>query len=95
MTEASAARFLISGHVQGVFFRASTQAQAERLGLRGYARNLADGRVEVLAVGPSDAISTLARWLAHGPPGASVTQVRREERVPDEVSVPPDFEVHR
>ena len=47
----AAARFCITGKVQGVFFRASTRKQALRLGLRGYAKNLADGSVEVLAVG--------------------------------------------
>ncbi|MEO7259097.1 MAG: acylphosphatase [Luteimonas sp.] len=72
-----AARFVVSGHVQGVFFRASTQAQAQRLQLRGHARNLADGRVEVLAVGADDAIETLAQWLRHGPPWARVDALER------------------
>ena len=52
-TNTIAMRFLISGKVQGVFFRASTRAEAERLGVQGYAINLPDGRVEVLAVGPA------------------------------------------
>jgi acylphosphatase len=73
----SAARFLIRGKVQGVWFRASTREQAQRLGLRGHARNLDDGRVEVLAVGDSDAIDTLAHWLAQGPPNARVDDVER------------------
>jgi acylphosphatase len=75
----TAARFHVSGHVQGVFFRASTRDQALRLGLRGYARNLPDGRVEVLAVGEADAIDALARWLHEGPPMARVDAVEREE----------------
>ena len=72
------ARFLVSGRVQGVFFRASTREQALRLGLAGHARNLADGRVEVIAVGAADAIETLAAWLAEGPPAAQVDTVVRD-----------------
>ena len=73
------ARFLVSGVVQGVCFRASTQAQARQLGLRGHARNLPDGRVEVLAVGAASAVEQLARWLQHGPPHARVDRVQRED----------------
>lgn len=65
-------RFLVEGKVQGVFFRASTKAEAERLGLRGYARNLADGRVEVVATGKPKALLALTRWLYRGPPQARV-----------------------
>ena len=75
----AAARFLVRGKVQGVWFRASTREQAERLGLRGHARNLADGGVEVLAVGEAGAIAELARWLQAGPPLARVDGVEREE----------------
>lgn len=74
----AAARFLVSGRVQGVFYRASTRDEARRLGLSGYARNLADGRVEVLAQGEAGAIEALAQWLQHGPPLASVAEVVRE-----------------
>lgn len=74
----SAARFLGSGRVQGVSFRAATREQAERLGLRGHARNLADGRVEVLAIGSDEALERLAQWLRHGPPLARVERVERE-----------------
>jgi acylphosphatase len=73
-----AARFWVSGKVQGVWFRASTREQAERFGLSGYARNLADGRVEVLAVGGEGAIAALERWLWQGPPRARVEDVQRE-----------------
>ncbi len=72
-----AARFLITGKVQGVWFRASTREQALLLGLRGHARNLVDGRVEVLVVGTGDAIQQLANWLQHGPPLARVKAVER------------------
>lgn len=71
------ARFLICGQVQGVGFRAHTRVEAQRLGLTGYAKNLPDGRVEVLAVGASPALDALERWLAHGPPVARVTELRR------------------
>jgi acylphosphatase len=74
----TAARFFVSGRVQGVAFRAHTRAQALALGLRGHARNLADGRVEVLAVGDADAIERLAEWLRHGPPLARVDDLVRE-----------------
>ncbi|MDN5780938.1 MAG: acylphosphatase [Luteimonas sp.] len=73
------ARFLVSGKVQGVFFRASTREQARRLGLSGHARNLADGRVEVVASGADDAVEALAQWLQHGPPAARVDAVQRED----------------
>ena len=74
----SATRFMVTGKVQGVFFRASTREQAERFGLSGYARNLSDGRVEVLAVGEEGAISALERWLWQGPPQSRVEDVVRE-----------------
>ena len=74
----AAARFFVSGRVQGVAFRAHTRVQALALGLRGHARNLADGRVEVLAVGDADAIERLAQWLRQGPPLAQVDDVLRE-----------------
>ena len=68
-------RWLVSGHVQGVFFRASTRRQAEALGLAGTARNLADGRVEVIACGSGPTLDALAAWLHDGPPAAEVTSV--------------------
>lgn len=73
----SAARFVVSGQVQGVFFRASTREQAMKLGLRGYAKNLADGRVEVLAAGDAAALDALAAWLREGPPMAHVEDLER------------------
>jgi acylphosphatase len=73
----SCARFLIVGKVQGVFFRASTRDEAQRLGLHGHARNLADGRVEVIAHGGEEALQQLERWLWQGPPAARVQEVIR------------------
>lgn len=72
------ARFLVSGRVQGVFYRASTRNEAARLGLAGSARNLDDGRVEVIASGADEALSALERWLWQGPPSARVEDVQRE-----------------
>ncbi len=68
-------RCLVSGRVQGVWYRASTQQQASLLGLTGYARNLADGRVEVLACGEKEALSALEAWLWQGPRAARVAEV--------------------
>jgi acylphosphatase len=68
----------VSGRVQGVWFRASTQEQAERLGISGYAHNLADGRVEVLACGEREALLRLRDWLQLGPRGAQVTALECE-----------------
>ena len=73
------ARFIVSGRVQGVFFRASTRDEALRLGITGHARNLDDGCVEVLACGSDDALAALERWLQRGPPLARVSAVARED----------------
>ncbi len=73
----AACRFIVTGKVQGVFFRASTREQALQLGLRGLARNLADGRVEVVAAGEPDAIERLEAWLQRGPRLARVEHVER------------------
>ena len=75
----STVRFLVEGRVQGVFFRASTREQALALGIAGHARNLPDGRVEVLASGSNEALDALAQWLRQGPPAARVTAVTRED----------------
>lgn len=68
-------RYLVSGRVQGVWFRASTRQQAIRLGLTGRADNLADGRVLVVACGDRDALAALEQWLWEGPELARVTAV--------------------
>jgi acylphosphatase len=66
---------VVSGRVQGVWFRGATREQAVRLGVTGYARNLADGRVEVLACGTADAVAQLREWLRTGPSMAQVSEV--------------------
>lgn len=68
-------QFLVSGKVQGVWFRDSTRRQAVALGLVGQALNLPDGRVKVIACGSSQALEQLASWLWQGPPLARVTAV--------------------
>ena len=83
-------RCLVCGHVQGVFFRASTRERALTLGVTGYARNLRDGRVEVLACGPADAVAALCGWLSEGPPGARVTDVHCETYA---AAAPPTFQI--
>lgn len=70
---------LVSGRVQGVWFRASTQDEARRLGLTGWARNLPDGRVEVMAFGEKEKIRQLHEWLKKGPKLAEVKEVTFEE----------------
>ena len=72
-----AARFFVSGRVQGVGFRASTRYRALELGLAGYARNLADGRVEVFVQGAAKDIEVFAKWLEVGPPHTRVDDVQR------------------
>jgi acylphosphatase len=73
------ARFIVSGRVQGVFYRASARTQALALGVSGHAKNLPDGGVEVLASGSADALDALQRWLRQGPPAARVESVSRED----------------
>lgn len=81
-------RCFVSGRVQGVFFRASAREQARSLGVSGYARNLPDGRVEVLACGPDMAVQQLCDWLAVGPPAAQVVEVHCH---PDDATPPDTF----
>jgi len=83
-------RYVVSGRVQGVFFRASTRDEAQRLGLTGHARNLADGTVEVVACGDDAALAQFERWLALGPP---LAQVSRVERSPTDLAVPARFRI--
>lgn len=71
--------FLISGRVQGVGFRYFVQDHAERLGLKGYAKNLPDGRVEVLVIGTAKEIDTLRGYLHQGPIGSMVRGVEETE----------------
>jgi acylphosphatase len=73
-----AVRYVVRGRVQGVGYRYFVLRHAEELGLAGYARNQADGSVEVLAEGHETALATLAGLLAEGPAFAHVADVERE-----------------
>jgi acylphosphatase len=72
-------RFIVTGRVQGVFYRVSAREQALGLALAGHAKNRSDGSVEVVACGPADALDALERWLRQGPPAARVETVSRED----------------
>ena len=72
-------RFSVTGRVQGVFFRDSTRREALRLGLTGYAINLDDGSVDVVASGDRLAVHALESWLHEGPRMASVSAVIEQE----------------
>lgn len=65
----------VSGRVQGVYYRGTAAARARELGIEGYARNLADGRVEVLACGEAAAVQTFLEWLWVGSSASKVTAV--------------------
>ena len=75
-------RCFVSGRVQGVFYRATCVRKAESLGLKGFARNLSDGRVEVLACGEEAAIAEFVAWLWEGSPASKVTDVATEHADP-------------
>lgn len=86
----AAMRCRVSGRVQGVSFRAATREVASALGLRGHARNLADGRVEVVCAGDAASLEAMAQWLRQGPPAARVEQLVREDY---DQPVPPGFSI--
>jgi acylphosphatase len=72
---AKRARLRIQGGVQGVYYRASARAEAERLGLTGWVRNTDDGGVMLEAQGPADRLDALVAWCWQGPPAARVDDV--------------------
>ncbi len=76
-------RAFISGRVQGVCYRAWTQAEAEALGLEGWVRNRTNGDVEALIAGPAAAVETLCSRLWRGPPAAIVVRVELEAAGPE------------
>jgi acylphosphatase len=79
MTNKICKHYYVTGKVQGVWFRASTQKEAKRLGVTGWVRNLPDGRVEVMAAGSDDLVLQLEVWLRRGPERAVVTDLAVEE----------------
>ena len=81
---------VVSGRVQGVFYRQSTLRQAKQLGINGWVRNLANGDVEVLACGDAEVVEEFEAWLWRGPVNAKVTEV---ETVEVNQTPPKDFSV--
>jgi acylphosphatase len=71
--------YLISGRVQGVGYRFFAEKEGNRLGVRGYVRNLMTGTVEVYAIGKPDVLEQFKRRLAQGPPGARVDRIEETE----------------
>lgn len=84
MKDASEARVVVSGRVQGVWFRASTRDVAQRLGVRGFVRNLPDRRVEAVLQGDRAAVEKTIAFMRDGPPGAHVAEVSVDWREPTE-----------
>ncbi len=78
---------LISGRVQGVFYRYTAQKVASRLDLKGWVKNLPSGQVEAVAVGTPSAVEAFITWCRQGPPGAHVADVTVTEN-----PLPPDYE---
>ena len=72
-------RLIVRGRVQGVGFRWATVEQGRRLGLAGWARNLPDGAVEVVAAGDAAAVERMVAWCRQGPPSARVSSVDRSD----------------
>jgi acylphosphatase len=78
-------RCVVSGRVQGVFYRATAARRARELGVTGHARNLPDGRVEVLVCGAAEAVQQLIEWLWIGSSAAHVTALDVEDvELPDD-----------
>ncbi|SFH38935.1 acylphosphatase [Desulfotomaculum arcticum] len=69
----------ISGRVQGVYYREYTRRQAERLGIKGWVKNLSDGRVEAIFAGDAAAVDKMLEWCNHGSPNANVTGIEVAE----------------
>ena len=74
---------IVSGRVQGVFFRANVKNKAIELGLKGYAKNLADGNVEVVAQGDEEKISELIGFIKKGPGIANVENIKIKHKEPE------------
>lgn len=83
---------LITGKVQGVYYRASAREEAERLGLSGWVRNTREGHVEAVVSGPSARLEEFIAWCRQGPPGARVSGVMVSEREEEQFS---GFEIRR
>ncbi len=78
MTQPVCKRFVVTGRVQGVFYRGAAQDTARRLGLNGWVRNCSDGSVELVACGEARSLAELETWLWNGPSQARVESVVQE-----------------
>jgi acylphosphatase len=82
MEEQTRARVIISGRVQGVFFRVETQRAAERIGVKGWVRNQADGTVAAVFEGPKQSVDQAIQWCWQGSPMSEVTDVAVQWETP-------------
>lgn len=90
MKEQAGKQWVVTGRVQGVWFRASTKEAAEKIGVTGWVRNLPDGQVEVMAYGSAAQLAELHEWLKHGPRLANVTELTDQEIAWEEMA---DFSI--
>jgi acylphosphatase len=84
-------KYWVGGRVQGVYYRATVAGHARKLGVRGYARNIPDGRVEVLACGNDAAVDALVECLWIGSSASKVTSVQLEETLCEAHRLPEGF----
>lgn len=84
---------IVSGSVQGVGFRMSTQSKARQIGVRGYVRNLANGDVEIVAAGEAERVDKLLQWTKSGPSSAVVNNLQVAS-ITDDMEFE-DFEIRR
>lgn len=82
MSEVKRVTLIVSGRVQGVFFRDTTMRKARELGLSGTVRNLPDGTVQIVAQGPKPVLDDLVKWAHEGSPAAVVTEVQTSYEAP-------------
>jgi len=73
---------VIFGKVQGIYFRAYAQAEGNRLGVKGWVKNRADGAVEVAVEGESEKVEQMLAWLKQGSPGSQIAKVEVKEERP-------------
>jgi acylphosphatase len=92
MSGSQAIRCVVGGRVQGVYYRAAAAERATSLDLRGWVKNLPDGRVETVVAGPVEALAEFTSWLWEGTPAARVDSVHVEEWLG---ALPEGFSVQR
>lgn len=88
-------RIRVFGKVQGVWFRASTQREADKLGIRGTVENLPDRSVEIIAHGGEEHLNQLVHWCKQGPVHAQVSNLTVEDLTDQQLALPLDFTILR